>query len=59
VLATVCPNTLFPYIREMVDSMAVRGGFPAVQLAPVNFDAAYADAVSKQTPPAPEGSVTH
>jgi preprotein translocase subunit SecB len=51
VLATVCPNTLFPYVRETVDSMAVRGGFPALALAPVNFDAAYADAVSKQNPP--------
>jgi preprotein translocase subunit SecB len=58
VLATVCPNTLFPYIRETVDSLAVRGGFPAVQLAPVNFDALYADALSKQNS-APEDEVTH
>ncbi|MFP6815966.1 MAG: protein-export chaperone SecB [Pseudomonadales bacterium] len=50
VLATVCPNTLFPYVRESVDSMAVRGGFPAIQLAPMNFDAAYADAVKKKSP---------
>lgn len=65
VLGTVCPNTLFPYVREAVDSMAVRGGFPAIQLAPVNFDALFADALSKQqaqqdpaSPPA-GGDVTH
>ena len=48
VLGTVCPNTLFPYVREAVDSLVVRGGFPALHLAPVNFDAAYADALNKQ-----------
>jgi preprotein translocase subunit SecB len=44
----VCPNTLFPYVRETVDSLVVRGGFPALHLAPVNFDAAYADALKQQ-----------
>jgi preprotein translocase subunit SecB len=65
VLGTVCPNTLFPYVRETVDSMAVRGGFPAIQLAPVNFDALFADALSKQqaeqepSPPGTGGDLTH
>jgi len=58
VLATVCPNTLFPYVRETVDSLAVRGGFPAIQLAPVNFDAAYSEALTKQQAP-PADEVTH
>lgn len=48
VMGTVCPNTLFPYVREAVDSLVVRGGFPALHLAPVNFDAAYADSVKKR-----------
>ena len=65
VLGTVCPNTLFPYVREAVDSMAVRGGFPAIQLAPVNFDALFADALRKQQAQddnaavEDEGPVTH
>ena len=42
-------------VREAVDSMAVRGGFPAIQLAPVNFDALYAEALNKQT--AQQGAV--
>ena len=37
-LATQCPTILFPYIRESVDSLVVKGGFPALQLAPVNFE---------------------
>ncbi len=36
-----CPNLLFPYAREAVDNLAVKAGFPAVNLAPVNFEALY------------------
>jgi len=39
VMNTLCPGTLFPYVRETVDSLAVRGGFPAVQL-PADSDTA-------------------
>ena len=49
ILGTFCPNTLFPYARETVDALVVRGGFPAVHLAPVNFDAVFADALRKQS----------
>jgi preprotein translocase subunit SecB len=48
VLGTFCPGTLFPYVREAVDSLVIKGGFPAVNLAPVNFDALFADALRKQ-----------
>jgi preprotein translocase subunit SecB len=48
VLGTLCPGTLFPYVREAVDSLVVKGGFPAVHLAPVNFEALYAEALRKQ-----------
>ena len=44
VLATTCPATLFPYLRETVDSLVVKGSFPPIMLAPVNFDALYAEA---------------
>lgn len=47
VLATACPNVLFPYARETIDNLCVKGGFPPVMLAPVNFEALYAQAVSK------------
>jgi len=41
-LGSYCPNVLYPYARELVSSLAVRGGFPPLYLAPVNFDAFYA-----------------
>jgi preprotein translocase subunit SecB len=47
-LSTFCPATLFPYAREVVDSMVVKGGFPALTLAPVNFDALYEQALQQQ-----------
>jgi len=46
ILATVCPNIMFPYARETVDSLVVKGSFPPLMLAPVNFEALYAQ--SKQ-----------
>lgn len=39
VLAAVCPNILYPYLREVVSDVAVRGGFAPVILNPVNFEA--------------------
>lgn len=47
-LGAFCPNVLFPYAREAVDNIVTRGSFPALMLAPVNFDALYADAVKRQ-----------
>jgi preprotein translocase subunit SecB len=41
ILATACPNILFPYARETVSDIVSRGGFPPVYLAPVNFEAIY------------------
>ena len=41
-LGSFCPNILFPYAREAVSDLVTRGGFPQLLLAPVNFDALYA-----------------
>lgn len=40
-LATVCTNILFPFAREFVADLVMRGGFPQLLLAPVNFEALY------------------
>lgn len=56
VIGTLAPNTLFPYIRENVDNLVVKGGFPAVHLAPVNFDALFAEAVRKRQAEAAAGA---
>lgn len=41
-LGSFCPNILFPYAREAVSDLVTRGGFPQLLLAPVNFDALFA-----------------
>jgi preprotein translocase subunit SecB len=48
-LGSFCPNTLFPYAREVVSSLVSRGTFPQLNLAPVNFDALFASYVQKRT----------
>lgn len=46
-LGAFCPSILFPYARETLDSLVVRGSFPALMLAPVNFDALYAQELAR------------
>lgn len=40
-IGAYCPSVLFPYAREAVDTAVTKGSFPALMLAPVNFDALY------------------
>ncbi len=47
-LGSFCPNILFPYAREVISDVVVRGGFPQLILAPVNFDALYTQHVEEQ-----------
>jgi preprotein translocase subunit SecB len=47
-LGSFCPNILFPYAREVISDMVVRGGFPQLILAPVNFDALYTQHMEQQ-----------
>lgn len=42
VLGSLCPSLLFPFIREVVANLVVKGGFPQLLLAPVNFEMLYA-----------------
>lgn len=46
-LAVFCPNILYPYAREAISSLIVKGGFAPLYLAPVNFDALYAQEQQK------------
>ncbi|MDZ7685212.1 MAG: protein-export chaperone SecB [Gammaproteobacteria bacterium] len=47
-LGSFCPNVLFPYAREAIDSIVTRGSFPPLMLAPVNFDAIYEQAKAQR-----------
>ena len=41
ILAVMCPNILFPFLREVVSDVSVRGGFAPVMLTPINFEMLY------------------
>lgn len=41
ILNTSCPTILFPYGRETVDSVVVKGSLPPLMLAPINFESLY------------------
>ena len=43
---SLCPNILFPYARETIDSVLSRGTFAALMLPPINFDAVFAQAIN-------------
>ena len=40
-VGSYCPNTLFPFAREVISDIVTKGGFPQLVLSPVNFDALY------------------
>jgi len=54
-LGSHCPNTLFPFAREVIGSTVAKGGFAHLVLEPINFEALYAQHLRKikQTAPAP------
>ena len=56
-LGIACPNILFPYVREAVSDVILRGGFPQLLLAPVNFEALYEQ--QKGTAQQPPEKTTH
>ena len=47
-IGSFCPNILFPYAREAISDLVTRGGFQPLLLAPVNFDALYAQHLEQQ-----------
>lgn len=54
-LFSFCPNILFPFAREEIAALVMKGGFPQLLLDPVNFDALYAQHLesTRQNAPAP------
>lgn len=48
ILGTTCPTVLFPYARETIDTMVTKGSFPAVMLAPVNFEVLFHEAMRQE-----------
>ena len=53
VLGVVCPNIIYPYLREVVSDVAVRAGFAPVLLNPINFEALYQQQKQQQVEASP------
>ncbi|HTV98084.1 MAG TPA: protein-export chaperone SecB [Steroidobacteraceae bacterium] len=49
-IGSFCPSVLFPYAREVVSDLIVKGGFPNFLLPLVNFDALFAQASESPQP---------
>src|SRR5262245_50914819 len=58
ILGSFAPNILFPYIRQTVSDVVMKGGFPPFLLPHVNFDSLYErslqEQAARQGQPAPE-----
>ena len=57
ILGTACPNILFPFAREALSDLVMKGGFPQLLLSPVNFEALYEQ--QKQNQVEPDQQTTH
>ena len=59
-LGAYCPNTLYPFAREAVSDLVVKGGFPQLLLSPINFDALYTQKMQQaEAQAAPSGQAAH
>ena len=47
IVASFCPGVLFPYVRQAISDLILKGGFPPFLLPPVNFDALYQQSVDQ------------
>jgi preprotein translocase subunit SecB len=57
-IGSYCPTVLFPYAREAISDIVVKGGFPPMLLAPVNFDALYVQHVQQMQQQAGQAAPT-
>ena len=58
-LATACPNILFPFARELIADLVTRGGFPQLLLAPVNFEALFMQKMQQDAEQQGKNTTTH
>jgi preprotein translocase subunit SecB len=47
IIGAFCPGVLFPYARQAVSDLIMRGGFPPFLLPPVNFDALFSQSLAQ------------
>ncbi len=47
IIGAFCPGVLFPYVRQAISDLILKGGFPPFLLPPVNFDALFQQSVEQ------------
>ena len=47
ILMVEVPKLLFPFIREVVSGMTIKGGYPPLYLTPINFEAMYVNEIKR------------
>jgi len=47
-LNSACPLIMFPYLRETIDHVLMKAGYPPLMLAPINFDAMYKEKLANK-----------
>ena len=55
-LGTHCPNTLYPYVRQVIGDLVQGGGFPPVVLQPINFENLYAESLRQRAQQGQDGA---
>jgi preprotein translocase subunit SecB len=51
-LEVSCANVLLPFVRETINDLVGRGGFPQLLINPINFEVLYEQKQAAQTNPA-------
>lgn len=59
VLAGHCAGVLFPFVREAVNDLVQRAGFPQLLLQPINFEGLYAEHQARAKAEAAGGDTKH
>ncbi len=52
-----CPYVLLPFVREAINDLVGRGGFPQLLINPINFEALYEQKRLQQATPASRPSI--
>lgn len=48
VMGILCPQNLFPFAREAIANLAMKGGFPQILLQPINFERLYQQSLQQR-----------
>jgi len=57
IVGSFCPGVLFPYARQAVADLILRGGFPPFLLPPVNFDSLFQQSLEQAARESPHPAV--